>query len=439
MNPLHTIYNLIGHGIATPLIPALWFRSRRDRQEMERFHQRLGRYPQSIRGNDAERPHIWLHAVSVGEAGVAQAIAGVLWNELPDCRIMLSAATRQGLARARTQWPTPGDVFYAPFDLPAPTQRAIQHFQPDVLAILETEIWPNLIITARRAGIRTALLNGRISVRTIRRYHLVRPLMRYTLSHLDALSMISEADAHRIVSLGAPHHKVAVHGNAKFDCPDPQADGERAKTWAADLFGLTAETPVFVAGSTREPEEGILLDAFLQIRKVFPEAVLIVAPRHTQRVPRVEQWIREKGLTSQRRTRLNAGTGFRSAPVVVLDTIGELSDAYSMARFVFCGGSLAPKGGQNLLEPALWAKPVMYGPSMEDFADAKQLVEDSGGGVQINGADELAALAIDWLKHPRKAEALGRASRRAVLSHRGAAQTHAAVVLRLLGRGKQCG
>lgn len=432
MNLFRFAYTFIGSAAGLALIPPVWLHQRRNKEDLERFNQRLGRYPQELRRSFQGRPRIWMHAVSVGEVGVAAAIANSLEAQCPGCHIALSTATKQGLARAKAQFGSNAVCFYAPIDIIGPSAKALKMVRPDVLVLLETEIWPNLIVGARRMGIRTAVLNGRISVRTIHRYLRIRPLMRHTLAHIDAFSMISSADALRLQSLGADESRIAVNGNAKFDGPDPMADEPRARHWAQTLYGLPSGGPVFVAGSTRDPEETIILDAYLKLLREFPKTVLILAPRHITRSAQIEKWVRDKGLACQRRTDLDGNGRRRTAPVVILDTIGELSDTYSVADFVFCGGSLVPKGGQNLLEPAVWAKPVMYGPSMEDFSDARQLIERAGGGRQILDADQMAAVAGHWLRHPREAELTGLAARNAIMSHRGAARKHAEVIVRLL-------
>jgi 3-deoxy-D-manno-octulosonic-acid transferase len=276
-----------------------------------------------------------------------------------------------------------------------------------------------------------AIVNGRISARSIRRYRKVRSLMRYTLSHVNAFSMISEPDARRIRSLGAPADRITVNGNAKFDCSDPQVDPDTVG-WAARLYGVGPQTPVFVAGSTRNPEEQIILDAFVKIRALLPDTILIIAPRHIERAPQIAQWVSARGLGCQLRTTLDGAAQTRTAPVVVLDTIGELSATYSVAGMVFCGGSLVPKGGQNIMEPAMWGKPVCFGPSMEDFADARRMIEESGGGITVRCVEELAAVAIRWFQNPGQAAAAGQAARQAVLPHRGAAEKHADVIRRLV-------
>jgi 3-deoxy-D-manno-octulosonic-acid transferase len=432
MNFLHFAYNFIGTGAGLSLIAPLWLRYRANPEDRERFRQRLGWYPPYILDALQQRPHVWLHAVSVGEVGVAAAIVRSLMAQVPKCRIALSATTRQGLVQARAIFKEGVPCFYAPIDLIGPTGKALKMVRPDVLVLLETELWPNLIIKARRLGIRTAVLNGRISARSIHRYLRIRPLMRHALAHIDAFSMISRDDAVRIRSLGADDKRIAVHGNAKFDSPDPLTGDNPARRWAMALYGIGELTPVFVAGSTRDPEEPIILEAFERLLRAFPQAVLILAPRHITRVGQIERYVRQKGLSCQRRSQLDGVRSPRTCPVVVLDTIGELYDTYSVASLVFCGGSLVPKGGQNVLEPAVWAKPIMCGPSMEDFADAWQSIKAAGGGRTVRDVDQMASVAEEWSRNPSAAQDAGQSARQAIISHRGAAHRHAAVIVRLL-------
>ena len=431
MNFSYTVYRWLTALGSLVLVPLVWVHHRLRGKDFHRFFQRMGMVPQDVVGALGGRPRIWIHAVSVGEVGVGAAVANSLRKRHPHASIVISTLREQGLARARELMGSETPCFFAPLDFVGPTRKALQAIQPDVLVLLETELWPNLIVGARRMGARVAIVNGRISARSIRRYRKVGSLMHFTLSQVNAYSMISWQDATRIRSLGAPADRVAVNGNAKFDFPDPQVDPETA-LWAARLYGVGPDTPVFVAGSTRHPEEQMLLDAFGAIRSSCPDTILIIAPRHIERTAQIVQWVAARGLACQLRTSLGGAPSTRTAPVVILDTIGELSATYSIASIVFCGGSLVPKGGQNIMEPAMWGKPVCYGPSMEDFADARCAIEDSGGGVTIHSAEEMAATVIQWLNGPETAAAAGRAARQAVLPHRGAAEKHADVISRLL-------
>jgi 3-deoxy-D-manno-octulosonic-acid transferase len=368
----------------------------------------------------------------VGEVGVAAAVGNELLQQWPGCRLMISTTREQGYDRARDLLGDRARCFFAPLDLVGATRKALHGIQPDALVLLETEIWPNLIVGASRLGARTAIVNGRLSVRSIKRYLKIRSLMQYTLSHIDAFSMISQDDALRMKSLGAPAERLTINGNAKFDNAGTVKDSN-ARRWAAKLLGLNPAVPVIVAGSTRNPEEQSVLDAYIKIRELLPDCLLVIAPRHIERVDQIAHWIAERGLAFQRRTELENHGDQRTAPVVILDTIGELSMIYCVADVVFCGGSLVPKGGQNLLEPAICGKPVLYGPSMEDFEDARDLIQRAGGGVTVVDAATLSAKALDWLSNPQRAQSAGMAARRAVLPHRGAARKHADVISELLG------
>jgi 3-deoxy-D-manno-octulosonic-acid transferase len=432
MNLGFLTYRLLTTASASVIIPLIWLHHRNRGSNFGRFYHRLGIYPEQLCKSLVGEPRIWLHAVSVGEVGVAAAIGDVLLKRWPGCRLMISTTREQGFARARALLGDRATCFFAPLDLVGATRKALQSIRPDVLALLETEIWPNLIIGAHRQGARTVIVNGRLSVRSIKRYLKIRPLMQYTLSHIDAFSMISQDDAQRIMSLGAPAERLMINGNAKFDDPGTAKDTD-ARQWAAKLLGLNSAVPVIVAGSTRHPEERSVLDAYIKIRQRFPDCLLVIAPRHIERVDQISQWVAERGLSFQRRTELEDYGGQRTAPVVILDTIGELSRIYHVADVVFCGGSLVPKGGQNLLEPAICGKPVLYGPSMEDFADGRDLIQHAGGGVTIYDAETLSAKALDWLSNPHLAQTAGTAARRAILPHRGSAKKHADVISDLLG------
>ena len=255
--------------------------------------------------------------------------------------------------------------------------------------------------------------------------------MYHTLSCIDAFSMISQPDAHRIMSMGAPMQRVCVNGNAKFDSDQP-GNAIATRQCVMTRLGIPGHTPLFVAGSTRHAEEPILLEAFARIRSQVPDALMIIAPRHVERAIQVVRWAHAHGLTPQLRSQIGSGWDHAQAPVLVLDTMGELSDIYSAADCVFCGGSLVPKGGQNILEPVRWGKPTLFGPSMEDFEDAVDIVRQAGGGVQVQHADDIVAAVAMWFESPEIAIAQGRAAQAAILGHKGAARKHAAVIASLL-------
>ena len=399
----------------------------------QRMRQRLGLYPPSVTAGIIGTPRIWLHAVSVGEVGAAVAIIEALTATIPDCAIVLSTTTTSGQNFACEKLPANVTCIYAPIDFIPSVRCALSAIRPDILVLLETEIWPNWLAESRRRGVHTALVNGRISVRSIRRYLKIRPLMQTVLAHIEVFSMISPSDAQRIQAIGAARDNVITSGNAKYDCLLQQVDDAQRQKLAGQL-NLTENEPVFVAGSTRGREQQIVLDVYEKIRRDFPDTLLIIAPRHIGRGREVESLAGEKGFSCQYRTDLDMPGNTRTAPVIILDTIGELQTIYSIATVVFCGGSLVPLGGQNILEAAVWGKPVLYGPSMEDFQDAKELLDKTGGGIQVADGTELAEKVDYFFRHPEEARRIGRLARQAVQFHKGAARKHADALRDLLAK-----
>lgn len=424
----YSIFSTILFILLLPFLGAYVFFSGRHRKSVA---QRLGRYPRQLTARLSGSCRIWIHAASVGEVRVAAAVIASLNRLMPGCAIILSAVTQQGLAVARTSLGARVQCVYAPLDLFFAVDNALSTFKPDILVCLETEIWPNLLVQAQCRGIKTALINGRISDRSIHRYLRIRPFISKTLKHVDAFSMIREADAQRIRRLGAPKNKIQVNGNAKFDLLLGQTSTS-LKARTETLYNLGKNTAVFVAGSIRGPEESIIVEVYERIIRSYTELLLIIAPRHLNRSRQIESRLKERGIPCQPRTAFGP-TGRRpDASVVILDTIGELQATYSIATIVFCGASLAPLGGQNVLEAAVWGKPVLYGPSMEDFQDAKELLDNTGGGIQVPDGAALAAQALYLLTHPGAAEQIGKRARKAVEAHQGAAQKHAAVIRQLM-------
>jgi len=280
-------------------------------------------------------------------------------------------------------------------------------------------------------GIKTALINGRISARSIGGYLRLRPFFCKVLKKFDIFSMIMEEDAVRIKAMGADPKKIEINGNAKYDLfgsiTDPGIETEMRQT-----LNLEETRRVFVAGSTREGEEEMILDAYEQIIKRFSDTVLIIVPRHIERTPEIGLLIEKRGLKYQIRTDFYEGKARRTEQVVIINTFGELFKVYSIGTIVFCGASLVPLGGQNPLEPGIWGKVVFYGPSMEDFLDARALLEAAGAGVPVSSPEVLAEKAIRFLDHTDQMRIYGERAREAILKNQGAAKRHARVIKRLI-------
>jgi 3-deoxy-D-manno-octulosonic-acid transferase len=251
------------------------------------------------------------------------------------------------------------------------------------------------------------------------------------LKNFDVLSMILEEDAARIKAMGADPKRIEIHGNAKYDLLGNTAD-PAMETEIRQILNLTANQRVFVAGSTREGEEDMVLDAYEKILQEFPDTLLLLAPRHIERTPLIGSLIEDRGLSYQLRTDLDKGSTRRTAQVLIINTFGELFKVYSVATIVFCGGSLVPLGGQNPLEPAVWGKVVFHGPSMENFSDAKSLLKAVGAGVLVSSPEVLAEKAVWFLRHPEELRKYGERARQAVLNNHGAAEKQARVIARLL-------
>lgn len=438
INLAHTAYNLLSTGLFLTLFPPFLLYSRITGRHSKNMGQRFGLYPDQLVRNISGSPRIWIHAVSVGEVGAAIAIIKSLISLMPDCAIILSTTTENGQEFAKNRLQT--DRFqskitciYAPIDLIASTRKALSTLKPDILVCLETEIWPNWLIEAHRMGIKTAIVNGRISARTVKRYLKIRPLIEETLKHVDAFSMIRKEDAQRIEMIGAPTDRIEINGNAKYDLLLRQAD-ESLKIKMKRLYNLNGDEPVFVAGSTRSREDKIIIDVYCKIVRAVPKTLLLIAPKYVERARHIENIVKKRGLVCQLRTDLDCKDRVRTAPVVIINTIGELQATYSIASIVFCGGSLVPLGGQNVLEAAVWGKPVLYGPSIEDFLDAKELFDRTGGGIQVKNGQDLAEKVIYYLTNPRQTAAIGRLAKKAVMLNREAATKHAAAMHRLLNQ-----
>ncbi|HSO19491.1 MAG TPA: glycosyltransferase N-terminal domain-containing protein, partial [Desulfosarcina sp.] len=336
MTIVQLIYNFLASGLALIALPAVWCRERDDPQRRAALAQRLGYGAKASDTGPPRRPKLWIHAVSVGEVKAAEIVVNAL-DQLPGSfDLLLTTTTTTGQAHARRQLGDRATVRFAPVDLWWSAARFLCAHRPDVLVCMETEIWPNWIAKAHNTGVRIAIVNGRISPRSIRSYRRIRPLLVPVLRKVDAFSMISQADAGRIIGLGAAPARVRVNGNVKMDTLDPDA-AEAALDAVRQRYAVTDRTPVFVAGSIRGAELEILVDVYTRLAQWIADLVFIAAPRHIENAPRLARLADDRGLRWQFRTALAKTGGVRQAPVVILDTIGELRSVYGIATTVFCG------------------------------------------------------------------------------------------------------
>lgn len=373
-------------------------------------------------------PRIWVHAVSVGEVTAAAPVVSSLRKIFPHACIVLSTSTETGQEMARRIVPQATSFIYYPLDIPFVIRKVVNLVNPDIFVTVETEIWPNFIRICHEKGLKIVMVNGRISPRSFRRYLKTKFFWKKILALVDEAGMISEIDADRIKILGMETSRVHVMGNAKYDSLAAGAD-EALKKETAIKLNIDPASKVFVAGSTHEGEEKIVLRVYRKLLKEYPDLILIVIPRHIERREEALSCAGGEGFPDCiTMTEINGGKKRTSERIIIIDVIGELFKVYSLATVVFCGGSLVPKGGQNILEPAAWGKVILYGPSMEDFADEKKLLEEAGAGMTVAGEEELLRRIRELLEAPETTSRKGKAGRKIVASNMGASRRYAEMI-----------
>jgi len=429
---MYFIYSALSLVFFVAVSPYFLYQAIRYKKYIGNLRERLGYLPVSF-NVDAE-PSIWIHAVSVGEALTARALAADLKSRYPRLKLFLSTTTMSGQQVARSSLRHLVDgVFYFPFDWTFIVRRTLNLVRPRLFIMMETEIWPNLLRECRRRGIRTAMINGRISTRSYPRYKLVRPLFRRVLAHVDRFCMQSEESSQRIIDLGADKSRVVVTGSLKFDSlevPSPTAHG-KPRERVLRFFRISTHRTVVVAGSTMRGEEAAVLRAFARIKATQTHAVAILAPRQPERFAEVERLAREAGFVTARRSELPIDAEPR-ADVIVLDSIGELAQLYQLATVVFVGGSLVDHGGHNILEPAIFGKPIVFGPHMQNFRDIAETFVSNGAAIQVASDRDLDDAILGLVRDPVHRASLGAAARALVEANRGAKDKTLAVITDLL-------
>ncbi len=429
------LYNLVLLAGFALLAPYYAFRILVTGKYRRSIGPKLGAIPEEALTAIQGRPRIWVHAVSVGEVTAAAPIVAALRGKLPRSRIILSTGTETGQAMARRLVAEATAFLYFPLDLPWVVRRVIGKIEPDIVVLTETELWPNFLRCCVRHAIPAVMVNGRISPRSHRRYARTSFFWKGVLASVDRFGVISVVDAERLRSIGAAPQKVSVMGNAKYDSLASRVSGEAWSRKAAQLK-MTPDTRVLVAGSTHEGEEALVLKTYRGLLRDFPDLRLILVPRHPERGAAVRDLAAQEGHACILMSEIRAGKEPQEE-VVVVDVIGELFALYSLASVVFCGGSLVPKGGQNILEPAAWGKVVFYGPSMEDFMEEKALLEEAGAGICVRDERELLEGMKRVLSDPAELRRLGAEGQKRVLSSRGAAERYAGMIIKTLDARQQ--
>jgi 3-deoxy-D-manno-octulosonic-acid transferase len=416
------IFDLVFLIIGIIFLPVYLFR--------QKFHAgfpaRLGSLPKGVSWGNP----LWVHAVSVGEVKAVSRLVEELRKIYPDKKIVISTVTPTGNKIAKSFAQENDFVTYLPLDLSFIVRRVLDRVDPCLFIIAETEIWPNLLSYLSKKGIPSIVVNGRISDGSFRGYSAIRCLIKPILAKIHSFCVQTQRDAERLEYLGVPTDKVHVTGNMKFDIP-PAGDGKEKDTRMK--LGLSAEDKLFVCGSTHPKEEEILLGVYRELLKDFPSLKLLLAPRHPERGSEVVQIV--------------SGSGFRgilvstlpkecstclATPVFILDKVGELVSFYAIADIVFVGGSLVEKGGHNLLEPVALGKPVLFGPSMFNFRDMKDLFLHQRAAIQVKDPQDLVTLTARILRNPDEAVQMAERGKKIILQHQGATHRNLEFIKKLL-------
>lgn len=377
---------------------------------------------------------IWIHAVSLGEVVAVAPLVREFRRRYPDARLVVSTVTETGREAVEQRLEGVAEHRYAPLDFPWVVNQAIEELRPNLYVFVETELWPNLLRSLWRRQIPSVLVNGRLSTRSFERQRLpfIRGFYRTMLNMISRCLMQSPRDAQRMIDLGADAARVSCTGNIKFDQPVPQA-GAGGTVVSKQALGFTEREQLVVAGSTHPGEEEAIVTAYQSLCQTFPDLRLVLAPRHIERAAQVEQIVAAQGLAVSRRSVASGGAMAVIGPrVLVLDTRGELALLYREAVVAFVGGTLVPVGGHNLLEPAVWGKPVLFGPHTDHCAEVAALLLNAQGGRIVPDAEGLAQSLRELLSDQATVDRMGQAARQVVADNQGALQRSADIIATLL-------
>lgn len=447
---LYTLYRITGAVFYPLLVMLLPF--------FERFlpkwnlNQRVGRYGRYGRYQDVYQAGtaskknstlLWIHAASVGEVQAARPLITLLLARLPAAAIFLTTTTRQGRAVAQSFLPSQVRCELAPLDILQAVQRALHEVQPTVYICLETELWPVMLTEVRRAGIPLLLLNGRISAGSFQQYQRIKKTLQPLLAGFSAVGVIAEQDKERFCRLGLASHRIQVCGNMKYDLMQQNRDKasrvsvqsvHKVRDKYSRLLDMQPDDVVFICGSTRTGEEQLLLPVFSRLQEKYSGRFLwILAPRHLQRLSEVQTLLAQAGLGYELFSHFSAVDGIkRQENIILLNSMGQLAHLYALGDYIFCGGSLVDKGGHNIMEPIAQGKPVFFGPFMQDFQDAVDLVLSARAGVQVGSSDELADCLLSYSLASSTYTQACQAAERLAQTQQGAAQRQAEMVLQQL-------
>jgi 3-deoxy-D-manno-octulosonic-acid transferase len=372
--------------------------------------------------NRFPRRPIWLHAISVGEILSAVPLAQSLKNRFPDHPLVVSASTHTGLEIAKKRLSNICEaIFLFPYDFIWSVKKMIHGIDPAIFILFESDIWPNFLFEMKKRGTPALFVNGRISPRSFKRYKKISFFMARVLSNFSSLCIQTQKDADRFATIGAPQERIKVTGNIKFDLPpEIVPDIERIKLKKS--LGIAESSPVLLAGSTHTGEEKLLTPCLKALKQRFPELVILIVPRHPERAASIKRLLGEAGLASTLKTALKPRPGEHNNDpgIIIVDTIGELRRLYAIADTVFVGGSLIKHGGHNPIEPAMFRKPILFGPHMHNFEWIANNLVRSKGAIMVKDITDFLKAAIRFLTDPKEAKTVGEEAYSVLQNNRGA-------------------
>lgn len=378
----------------------------------------------------SDSPALWIHAVSVGEVLSLRNLLAQVKKRHPSWQIYFSTLTNTGYRIAKERLQEADSVFFVPLDFPFMVKRFFRVLRPQLFVLAESEFWPNLLRAARKNCQAIILINGRMSLHSSKAYRRLKPLSLKVLKSIDLFLVQTEQDRERIEQIGIDSAKIKVAGNLKAEVSLPSLSREEIRT-LKKKFGIPELKKVIVAGSTHKGEEGPILGVFATARREREDLLLIIAPRHPERAAEVEKMGLNLGLEVMRRT---TAAPEKTWDVLILDTIGELTQFYALADLTFVGGSLIPHGGQNFMEPAFYEKPIFLGPHMDNFAFLADEFVRAGAAIVVSGREELAKAFL--MKDEKSLQEMGKRAKALLNSLQGATQRTLQVIENLMSEGR---
>jgi 3-deoxy-D-manno-octulosonic-acid transferase len=416
---MYIIYNLLLFIILVLYSPILIYKKITNSNK-KNIKEMFGFYSKNIKELAKNNKVIWIHAVSVGETVAASPVVKELKKELPEYKIIFSTTTYTGQNMAHKIINDADAIVYFPFDLPFAVKRALKTINPELIMIIETELWPNFIKIAKNKGHKIIYANGRISDSSFKKYKYLGSILPKMLNNIDCLAMQSEQDKERVIELGANAEKVLNLGNTKFD-QNYSSISESKKEYYRNKFKINEDNLVFIAGSTHDDEEKHLIQIYKDLKKNFPSLYFIAAPRDIERAAEIERLFHKNNIDSIKKSELKNQSPDK-IDALILNTIGELAQIYSIADLVFVGGSMMGKGGHNILEPAAQGKLVFFGPDMSNFKDSRDLLLKNDAGIQVNSWQSLKEQLLYYLNNINDLNSKGKKARKVILNNRGASK-----------------